>query len=493
MISACVIVKNEEKNLPRLLNSLKGKFKEIIVVDTGSTDKTVEIAKRFGCKVYEIEWSGFADARNYAVSKATGEWIWHFDADFEIDDEEFVKAKRQLLLLDEKYNSADVIIENYNIDGTIRSYSSHCFIHRNKPEIRWKGKVHEYLENAELTFGLNVKVKHFGYEDDKVLRQKALRNIELLKSEIEEMERKHLETVPEYAYKHFYLVQSYTVLGFSDSSYLEKAVEMSKRYFLLRKELSKNNIFDVHVYTYMVEALIKLERYEEARKYLEDALKLKPRYADYLYLKALLEEVTENYSEAFDAYCDFLSEVDGFMRTNPFGRIGGLTFISDKAVHAYHVASDKIPFLFERLEKDKGKKDYLEKLWKKERGLYTGIALSRILKLLGEDEGQVLKKLYKIHSDNYLAYFETGNYYLTKGEIDKAIKYLKKSVELNPNFVVAKAFLGYARMISGISDEKTLIEAVLSMKEYFEKTGNVSVLPALKRCLSLLENLKPDR
>ncbi|WP_144444014.1 glycosyltransferase [Desulfurobacterium indicum] len=493
MISACVIVKNEEKNLPRLLNSLRDKFKEIIVVDTGSTDKTVEIAKNFGCKIYGIKWSGFADARNYAVSKATGDWVWHFDADFEIDDEEFLKAKRQLLLLDERYNSADVIIENYNIDGTIRSYSSHCFIHRNKPEIKWKGKVHEYLENAELTFGLDVKVKHFGYEDDEVLRQKALRNIELLKSEIEEMEKKNLDVLPEYAYKHFYLIQSYTVLGFSDSSYFEKVVEMAEKYFSLRGNLDENNIFDVHVYTYIVEALIKLERYEDARKYLEEAFKLKPYYADYFYLKALLEEVTENYFIAFDSYCEFLAEIDGFMKTNPFGRLGGLTFLSDKAVHAYHIASDKLLLLFEKLKKDKTKRDYLEKLWKKGRGLYTGIALSRILKFLKEDEGSILRKLYKLYSNHYLAYFEMGNYFLTKGEFDRAVKYLERSVELNPNFIAAKAFLAYARMNLGISDEKTLIDAVLSMKEYFEKTGNLSVLPALKRCLFLLERLKTDK
>ncbi|WP_456395461.1 glycosyltransferase [Desulfurobacterium sp.] len=493
MISACVIVKNEEKNLPRLLKSLKGKFKEIIVVDTGSTDKTVEIAKNFDCKVYEIKWSGFADARNFAVSKATGDWVWHFDADFEIDEEEFLKAKRQLLLLDERYNSADVIIENYNIDGTIRSYSSHCFIHRNKPEIKWKGKVHEYLENAGLTYGLDVKVKHFGYEDDEILRQKALRNIELLKSEIEEMEEKGLTSLSEYAYKYFYLVQSYTVLGFSDSSYLEKAVEVVQKYFSLRENLDENNIFDVHVYTYIVEALIRLERYEDARKYLREAFKLKPHYVDYFYLKALLEEVTGNYSVAFYSYCEFLVEIDRLVRANPFSRLGGLTFLSDKAVHAYHVASDKLPFLFEKLEEDKIKKSYLEKLWRKERGLYMGIAFSRILKLLREDEGQILRKLYKLYSNNYLAYFETGNYYLSKGELDRAVKYLEKSVKLNPNFVVAKAFLAYARMNLGFSDEKTLIDAVLSMKEYFEKTGNLSVLPALKRCLSLLVNLKTDR
>lgn len=66
-VSACIIAKNEEENLPRLLKSLAGKFDDIVLVDTGSTDKTKEIAREYGCRVYEIPWSGFADARNAAV------------------------------------------------------------------------------------------------------------------------------------------------------------------------------------------------------------------------------------------------------------------------------------------------------------------------------------------------------------------------------------------------------------------------------------------
>ncbi|WP_456484670.1 glycosyltransferase [Desulfurobacterium sp.] len=493
MISACVIAKNEEKNLPRLLKSLKGKFEEIILVDTGSTDRTIEIARSFGCKVYQINWTGFADARNFAVSKAKGEWIWHFDADFEIDEEEFIKAKRQLLLLDEKYNSADVIIENYNIDGTIRSYSSHCFIHRNKPEIKWKGKVHEYLENAALTFGLNVKVKHFGYEDDAVLRKKAFRNIELLEAEIEEIEKKEGANSPEYAYKHFYLAQSYTVLGFSDPKYFKKAIETAEKYFSLRGNLSETNIFDVHIYTYIVEALIKINRYGEAKKYLKEALLLKPRYVDFLFLKACLEELTENLSAAFKGYCDFLFEVDSFIKDNPFKKVDGLTFLSDKAVHAYHVASEKIPELFCKLDYALTEREHLEKLWQKEKGLYTGIALAKVLKLVGEDEGKILKKLYRVYNSNYLVHFEMGNFYLAKGQPDKAVKYFSRALELNQNFVVAKAFLGYARMAAGSSDTKTLIEAVSSLKDYFERTKNISVLPLLKRCLQLLKDIKTKK
>ena len=81
-ISACVITKNEEKNIARCINSYKDIVDEIILVDTGSTDNTVEIAKSLGAKIYYYEWQNdFSAAKNYALSMAKGDWIIFLDAD----------------------------------------------------------------------------------------------------------------------------------------------------------------------------------------------------------------------------------------------------------------------------------------------------------------------------------------------------------------------------------------------------------------------------
>ena len=88
-LSVVIITHNEESNLARTLESVRplmadGKG-EIIVVDSGSTDKTVEIAKSFGAKVFIEEWKGFAAQKNSAIDKATGDWILSLDADEELD------------------------------------------------------------------------------------------------------------------------------------------------------------------------------------------------------------------------------------------------------------------------------------------------------------------------------------------------------------------------------------------------------------------------
>src|SRR4030095_3640898 len=81
-ISLCMIVRNEERFISQCLKSVRGFVDQIIVVDTGSTDTTRELARQFGAEVFDHPWSGdFSEARNYSISRATGNWILIIDAD----------------------------------------------------------------------------------------------------------------------------------------------------------------------------------------------------------------------------------------------------------------------------------------------------------------------------------------------------------------------------------------------------------------------------
>ena len=91
ILSVVIITCNEEENLARTLKSVEGLVRElggeIIIVDSGSTDRTVEIAKSFGAKVFVEEWKGFAAQKNSAIEKASGEWVLLLDADEEVEQQ----------------------------------------------------------------------------------------------------------------------------------------------------------------------------------------------------------------------------------------------------------------------------------------------------------------------------------------------------------------------------------------------------------------------
>ena len=120
-LSVCMIVKNEERNLPRCLDSVRGLAGELIVVDTGSTDETARIAAGYGAEVipFDFRFVDFAAARNYALERSSGRWILMLDADETLDQASAPSIER--LIAQEE--NAGYFLERYNhsADAEVRS------------------------------------------------------------------------------------------------------------------------------------------------------------------------------------------------------------------------------------------------------------------------------------------------------------------------------------------------------------------------------------
>lgn len=161
-ISLCMIVKNEEKVLARCLNSIKDIADEIIIVDTGSTDNTKEIAKEFTDKVFDFNWiDDFSAARNYSYSKATKDYILWLDADDVILPEDQIKFKELKQNLDP---SVDIFMMKYNIafdeNGNVTlSYLRERLSKRSNSYI-WKEPVHEFLDRWGKIINLDICITH---------------------------------------------------------------------------------------------------------------------------------------------------------------------------------------------------------------------------------------------------------------------------------------------------------------------------------------------
>ena len=227
-LSVCYIAKNEEKNLPLSLETVKDFADELIVVDTGSADATKKIALDAGATVLDFVWrDDFAAARNFALDHATGDWIVFPDA-----DEGFLtpeKVRDKLSEIDAMQPPVDaVMVTRVNVDpetkesqGTDRAVR----IFRNTPEIRYQGRIHETITHTGGKFLLhhddgNLSVYHTGYAKS-VGMEKTERNFRLLQQEIAECgerpERYFALAGCYFDFKDYQKALKYTILSLNSS------------------------------------------------------------------------------------------------------------------------------------------------------------------------------------------------------------------------------------------------------------------------------------
>jgi glycosyltransferase involved in cell wall biosynthesis len=206
-ISLCMIVKNEEKNLKNCLESVKNLVDEIIIVDTGSTDKTKEIASNFTNKIFDFNWcDDFSKARNFSISKASKPWILFIDADESISEKDLEKIKE---LTNTGYDAFMFDIRTYtnerNVAGWISSkYDSYSEskiatgfwvnsalrLFKNKKGYYFEGRIHEspkipILNAKGRVLDTGIVINHFGALKDNFATKKE-NYIELLKKRIRE-------------------------------------------------------------------------------------------------------------------------------------------------------------------------------------------------------------------------------------------------------------------------------------------------------------------
>jgi len=205
-VSAALIVRDEESFLRRCLESLSDVVDEIVVVDTGSRDNCVDVAKSFGAVTIQSYWNGdFSRARNIALDKARCDWILYIDADERLD-------------LDGCDRLADAIIPNA-VAGLVAFRPKSGFtryreyrLFRNDPRIRFQGRIHETMvpaiEKVSKSDGLPilkmaVEIDHFGYDGDQ--SHKHSRNLPLL--------LKAMIDNPKRIYYHYHLAETYAGMG----------------------------------------------------------------------------------------------------------------------------------------------------------------------------------------------------------------------------------------------------------------------------------------
>lgn len=253
MLSAVLIVKNEQEILGKCLDTLKG-IDEIIITDTGSKDKTKEIASKYTDKIYDFPWiDSFCKARNFSNSKATGEWILTIDADEQL--------LTPMETIKDILSKTDKEVLNVNVtDGQGNTHKAPRLF-KNQKDIFWKGDIHESLskigqEDVPITIQYGYSPSHKIDPD---------RNLRILK--------KSLKANPSLTRERYYLAREYFYI-----KDWEKAIKELDVYLKLATWLPEKN----DAWLMRARCLAGLGRYNEACDSAWEAIKYNANFREAL-------------------------------------------------------------------------------------------------------------------------------------------------------------------------------------------------------------------
>ncbi len=485
-LSLCMIVKNEERFLFDCLKSINDLVSEIIIVDTGSTDKTVQIARRFSAKVYSYQWQNdFAKARNFALQQASQPWILYLDADerlHPIYHEAIGKA-----VSTDKFDAYYIRVRSEvgSVLGDIPHIQAYPRLFRNKPAFRFEGRIHEQItpsirrQHGRFSL-LDAEIAHLGYNlSEQEMKAKINRNLQSL--------QKQVEDEPQNAYAKFQLGQTFILAKDDekgeqhlreaiDSGKLNESIKASALLILANQRyLDKNYQEAIHLtqqatgiaprqrvgWFLQSECFAKLEQFENALASLKKMrehknLAFSDVSVDKLFDEALVSQREGLYYFSLNVYSEAIRHLAQYLMQSRQLRIGILEKFLYALLEMNHSLSQTNKIFHHLLENLTAFDD-----------VHTAI------RLLGSffEQNQVwqfkvelFRRACELYPQEARYYYWLGNIFLEKNHFDEAEKYYKialqhsqSTYEIHYNLaVVAIKRRDYKKAILALENIKTL-------------------------------------
>ncbi|MBS6023848.1 MAG: glycosyltransferase [Paeniclostridium sordellii] len=530
LLSIVMMVKNEERYLDKTLESLKPLMKEIdselIILDTGSDDSTVEIAKKHTDKVFFANWSNdFGQMRNISISHASGEWILILDADEQLTNYDKLKEFFNSNLC-KKYNSATITLKNifsededrYSIDPLLRLF-------KNYDGFRYEGAIHEQPIFKSPTYNDIARFNHYGYlfEDEEVRQLKESRNKAILLKEIEKN--------PNNPYINYQLGKQYIISkNYEDALfYIEKGYEIyeKNKYIPLFVTLDLANLYvDLSEFDKCENLCIKYIKKDDrnidiyyylgtSQKQLNKNKKSIESYKRYLYLTENFDITTQanntecNYDTLLNKEKAIINIIDNYYKLEMYEDvIKDIDEISISVLEeAYLVIfmslyklnkEDKIIELFNKISGSKSQKNKFK------------VAIESILNRVKENDKPKFYKILSTIDDNYGILNkirlglnlneETYNEILIKEKEVYFSEILYYAIENNFNIENVLNNVSYIKM-QNFTDYlvKTKRECIIKLYDYLENVSNtmdykkIQTYACLSKSLLMYGNLVGDK
>lgn len=291
-LSLCMIVKNEEKYIKKCIDSVFDIVDEIIIVDTGSTDSTLDIIKNYNIKLYKYKWNNnFSEARNYAIDQSSCDWILFLDADEVLDNSS--KSKVIDFIKNTNLDGCHFLVHNY-ISENMKDYTLHYALRlfKNNKGYYYKGKIHEQISNDEFEVinkfsNEDILLHHYGYTNEVLtIKDKRARNIPILINSLEEN--------PNDSFTLFNLGNEY--LAKND---LKKAIEY---YNLSYINIDYSKHYSLHLLYRLAVCHHTDGNYALSLKYIEDSEIHFNEIVDFIYLKGCVYYDSGKYTLAIDCF-----------------------------------------------------------------------------------------------------------------------------------------------------------------------------------------------
>lgn len=495
-ISLCMIVKNEEKFLPQCLDSVKDHVDEMIIVDTGSTDRTVEIAESYGAMVYHHPWeNNFSKHRNQSISYATGDWLLILDADEEID------KKTVHLLRDavRKTGAAvvSVIVKSYLDGKTYYNETISPRLFKNGIGFHYVGFVHNQPHFKGKPDMYPVVIWHYGYDlDPEKKEKKHQRSIKLLL----EQARRFPDDTP----TRHHLSMTY----FAMKEWEKAAEEAKKTIELVDKKGLKDDGYSWTYYV-LVGSLLSLGRVDEAEEWARTGLQFYDKSPDLFFWLTEISFQKKNFAKVIEYGKEFF-RLKKLIKENPaeFGLVVFETVNREWKIcrpvgYAYFYLKDKekaIHFLKEAVrtapdsDKDALRQEiglncirfkepqeaiyFLEGLPEDKKEYREGLmALCSTYEELNlfQQADALYQRLQNTFPEDFEIPFKRGLALMHLGNAEESGHCFEKSVELNPGHV--ESLINWGLAFEDLGDKESAVEkyrAALALEPDSPK-GNLNI------------------
>lgn len=302
LLSIGMMIKNEEKHLRECLQSLKPLLdnikSELIIIDTGSIDDSVNIAKCFTEKVFSHSWNdNFSEMRNRVISYCTGEWIMVIDGDEVLQNPteiiNFIKSKDR-----KRFNTALLMVKNLTDEKDLSSFSmlSSPRLFRKDKDFHYEGAVHNQPIFKAPTIKLDSSLIHYGYisTDKELMERKFIRTVGLLKKELE---REPLN---------FYYWCQLSV-SYSMHNEYEKAMDYSIKAYDILKNNGLCSSEYIYVYMQLAYSYLMNKEYKKTIEICLEGIALKSGILDLYFYLAKAQMMIKEYKSAIKNYKEYLN------------------------------------------------------------------------------------------------------------------------------------------------------------------------------------------